>query len=187
MAIHEKIKELLENDDRVIKVDTLNKEAKKNITLIEMKRLNEMVPLINKGVEEALNEDNALVIIKDKTDVIVPVEEQIPTLTLMSENGTLIGEEVYDSEELEDLRNDPSVYFISEYFATYPNLSTPGEKQFFVVSQLRGELSCEDKIEELVSSLSIAAPSTKSDHYIKDMYEMEYTDRIITIILGYSL
>lgn len=186
MSITNEIIEILKKEDGIIKVEKLDDKAKKDITLLEMKRLNEMVPLINKGVEEALNEDNALVIIKDKTDIIIAVEEQIPTLTLMSENGTIIGEEIYDPEELEDLRNDPNVYFISEYFATYPNLSTPGEKQFFMVSQLRGELSCEDEIEELVSSLSIGAPSTETDHYIKDMFNMNYEDRIVTIIMGFS-
>lgn len=184
----DKVLEILENEERVIKVDLINDDKiKKDITQIEMKRLNEMVPLINKGVEEALNEEEAIIIIKDKTDIIVPDEELIPTLTLMSENGTLIGEEIYDPDELEDLREDPNVYFISEHFATYPNLSTPGEKQFFMVSQLRGELSCEKEIEELVSSLSIAAPSTETDHYIKDLYGMSYEDRIITILVGISI
>lgn len=157
----------------------MDDETKKNIAVLEMKRLNEMVPLINKGVEEALNEEVSLVLIRDKREIIVPEEELIPTLTLMSENGTVIGEEIYDPEELEELRDDPSVYFISENFATYPNLSSPGEKQFFVVSQLRGELSYEDTLEKLVSSLSIAAPSTETDHFIKDMYEMEYIDGIV--------
>jgi len=183
----DKIIELLKKEEKVIKVDMMDDETKKNITKIEMKRLDEMVPLINKGLEETLNEDNVLIIIKDKKDVVVADEDLIPTLTLMSENGTLIGEEIYDPEELEELREDPSVYFISEHFATYPNLSTPGEKQFFVVNQLRGELEYEEKIEEKVSSLSIASPSTGADHYIKDLYGMDYEDGIITIIVGVTL
>ena len=186
MSLDEKIFEILENEERVIKVDHMSDETKKALTLIEMKRLEEMVPLINRGFEECLEEENVLIIIKDKKDIILPDEELIPTLTLMSENGTLIGEEIYDPEELEELREDPNVYFISEHFATYPNLSTPGEKQFFVVNQLRGELECEEELEELVSSLSIAAPSTKADHYIKDLYKMDYEDGIITIVLGYT-
>lgn len=184
--VKEKIIEILKNEDGIIKVDILDDETKKALTQLEMKRLDEMVPLINKGFEETIQEKEVLVVIKDKRDIIVPDEELIPTLTLMSEKGTLIGEEIYDPEELEELQNDPDVYFISEHFATYPNLSIPGEKQFFVVSQLRGELSCEGKIETHVSSLSIAAPSTEADHYIKDIYGMDYEDRIITIIIGYT-
>ncbi len=183
----EKILELLLNEYRIIKADPMDDNDKKEILKIEMKRLNEMVPLINKGLEETLEEDEVIVLIKDKRDIIVPVEEQIPTLTLMSENGTLIGEEIYDPEELEELQNDPTVYFMSENFATYPNLSTPGEKQFFVVNQLRGELECEKEIENLVSSMSIAVPSTEADHYIKDIYGMDFEDRIITILLGYTI
>lgn len=183
---YDKIKEILEKEEGIMKVGFLNDETKKEITLLEMKRLNEMVPLINRGIEEALDEEEALVIIKDKRGLVVPEEELIPTLTLMSEKGTVIGEEIYDPEELEELRNDPSVYFISDNFATYPNLSTPGEKQFFVVSQLRGELSCESKLEEIVTSLSIAAPSTETDHYIKDLFEMDYEDGIVTMIIGFT-
>ena len=186
MSNLDEIMKILEDDERIIKVDVLTDEQKKDIISLEMKRLNELVPLINKGIEEVMKEEEILILIKDKTDIIIPVEDQIPTLTLMSESGTLIGEEIYDPEELEDLHNDPNVYFISENFATYPNLSTPGEKQFFMVGQLRGELSCEEKIEKIVSSLSIAAPSTETDHYIKDLYGMEYKDRIITIVLGFS-
>ena len=152
-----------------------------------MKRLKEMVPLINKGLEESFNEEYALIVIKDRRDIFLPDEELTPTLTLMSENGTLIGEEIYDPEELEELRADPNVYFISEHFATYPNLSTPGDKQFFVVNQLRGEMECEKKIEESVSSLSIATPSTEADHYIKDLYGMDYEDGMITIVVGVTL
>lgn len=183
----EEIIEILKQEDRVIKVDLLNDENKKTITKIEMTRLKEMVPLINKGLEETFNEEYALIVIKDKRDIFLPDEELIPTLTLMSENGTLIGEEIYDPEELEELRENPDVYFISEHFVTYPYLSTPGDKQFFVVNQLRGELECEEKIEKIVSSLSIATPSTEADHFIKDLYKMDYTDGVVTFVVGVTL
>lgn len=186
MSVLEKVKEILKSEEGIIVVDQMDDQTKKELTLIELKRLDEMVPLINKGFEETLEEDNVLIIIKDKTDIIVPDEELIPTLTLMSEGGTLIGEEIYDPEELEELQDDPNVYFISEHFATYPNLSKPGEKQYFVVNQLRGELDSEQEIEEIVSSLSIATPSTEADHHIKDIYGMDYQDGIITMILGFT-
>lgn len=186
MSLDDEILEILNGEENVIKVDHMDEKTKKDLTLIEMKRLNELVPLINKGFEECLEEENVLILIKDKTGILLEDEELIPTLTLMSENGTLIGEEIYDPEELEELREDPTVYFISEHFATYPNLSKPGEKQFFVVNQLRGDLECEDELEKLVSSLSIAVPSTEADHYIKDLYGMDYQDGIVTVILGYS-
>lgn len=186
MSLDDKILEILNGEENVIKVDHMDEKTKKDLTLIEMKRLNELVPLINKGFEECLEEENVLILIKDKTGILLEDEELIPTLTLMSENGTLIGEEIYDPEELEELKEDPTVYFISEHFATYPNLSKPGEKQFFVVNQLRGDLECEEELEKLVSSLSIAVPSTEADHYIKDLYGMDYQDRIVTVVLGYS-
>lgn len=183
----EEIIEIIKKEDRVIKVDIMDDECKKTITQLEMKRLEELVPLINRGLEETLKEEYALIVLKDKRDVFLEDEELIPTLTLMSENGTLIGEEIYDPEELEELREDPNVYFISEHFVTYPSLSTPGDKQYFVVNQLRGEMECEEKIEEIVSSLSIATPSTEADHYIKDLYDMDYVDGIITMVIGVTI
>ena len=183
----EEIIEILKGEDRVIKVEPINDEIKKAITKLEMKRLKEMVPLINKGLEETFKEEYVLIVIKDRKDIFLPDEELIPTLTLMSENGTLIGEEIYDPEELEELRENPNVYFISEHFVTYPYLSTPGDKQFFVVNQLRGEMECEEKIEKMVSSLSIATPSTETDHFIKDLFEMEYVDGIVTFLVGITL
>lgn len=183
----EEIIEIFKEEDRVIKVEQINDETKKAITKLEMKRLKEMVPLINKGLEETFEEEYVLIVIKDRKDIFLPDEELIPTLTLMSENGTLIGEEIYDPEELEELRENPNVYFISEHFVTYPYLSTPGDKQFFVVNQLRGEMECEEKIEKMVSSLSIATPSTETDHFIKDLFEMEYIDGIVTFLVGITL
>ena len=186
MKVKEKVAKILEKEEGIIKVSPMDEKTKKELTLLEMKRLEEMVPLINKGFEEAVNEENVYILVKDKTGITVPDEELISTLTLMSEDGTLIGEEIYDPEELEELKEDPNVYFISEHFVTYPHLSKPGMKQFFVVNQLRGELECEDEVEKLVSQLSIAAPSTEADHYIKDLFGMDYIDGIVTMIIGFT-
>ena len=181
-----KILNILRSKDRVLKAELMSDDLKKEITKLEMKRLDEMVPLINKGLKEALDEEEAIVVVIDKTDIILPDEELIPTLTLQSENGRIIGEEIYDPEELEELKNDPNVYFISEHFATYPNLSVPGEKQFFVVSELVGELDYEDELRDTVSHMVIAAPSTEAAHYIKDLFKIPQEERITTLIIGFT-
>lgn len=118
--IEDKLFDIIKNEGNIIVSDIMTDEMKKEVIKLEMKRLDEMVPLINKGLQEAFDLDSSIVIIQDKTNITLPVEELIPTLTLQSESGTIIGEEIYDPEELEEIRQDPSVYFISDNFPTYP-------------------------------------------------------------------
>lgn len=180
------ILDIIRREDRILHADIMDDKTKKDIVKLELKRLDEMIPLINKGLEEAFSLDYAIMVVKDKTGIVLPDEELIPTLTLQTEDGTIIGEEIYDPEELEDLREDPDAYFVSEHFVTYPNLSIGGQKQFFVVSQLYNEFECEDELRKSVSKLALAAPSTEADHYIKDIYNLDHESRITTIIIGFN-
>ena len=41
-------------------------------------------------------------------------------------------------------------------------------------------------LESLVSSLKVAVPSTGSDHYIKDCYDLAHDEAIGTLILGFT-
>ncbi|MBQ6219167.1 MAG: hypothetical protein IJJ47_05495 [Methanosphaera sp.] len=186
MSTEEKIIKLLKEDERVLIAELLNDEQKKEILKIEMKRLQETIPLINRSLQQAFDEEKAIVVIKDRTGIVIPDEELTPTLTLETDTGKIIGEEIYDPEELEDLRDDPEAYFISEHFVTYPNMPVAGEKQFFVVSELCNELENEDKIRESASSMVISAPSTEADHYIKDYYGISKEEKIVTIIIGFT-
>lgn len=185
MSKYDDLLDIIKEEKGVLVADIMPDDMKKEVLKLEMKRLDEMVPLINKGLQEAFDEEEAIIVVKHKPDTL-PDEELIPTLTLQSESGRIIGEEIYDEEELEELQNDPNVYFISEHFATYTNLSTPGEKQFFVVSALRGELECEEKIEKKVENMIIATPSTEADHYIKDCYNIPHEERIVTVVIGFT-
>lgn len=186
MNIEEEILEILNNEDKIILAKSLPDEYRKEILKLEMKRLNEMISLINKGLQEAFDKEHIIVVINDKRGYVIPDEDLIPTLTLQTESGKIIGEEIYDPDELEELQDDPEAYFISEHFVTYPNMSTPGEKQFFIVSELYDELECEKKIRSLSSKLVISAPSTEADHYIKDCYDISHEDRITTMIIGFD-
>lgn len=186
MNIEEKILELIRTEESIIVAEALPDEYKKGILKLEMKRLNEMIPVINESLNKAFEQEHVLILINDKRGYVIPDEELIPTLTLQTDSGKIIGEEIYDPEELEELKNDPEAYFISEHFVTYPNIPTSGEKQFFVVSELFGELECEEKIRSLVKTLVIAVPSTEADHFIKDCYGVSHEDRITTLIMGFT-
>ncbi len=152
-----------------------------------MKRLHEPIQVFNESLQEAFDKEEAMLIIADKQGEDIPIENLVPTLTLETDTGKIIGEEIYDPEELEMLKDDPKVVFLSEYFVTYPNMAIPGEKQFFVISELHNELRSEDKMEKCVSSMIISAPSTEADHYIKHYYNIPLNEKIVTLIVGFDV
>lgn len=92
--IEDKLFDIIKNEGNIIVSDIMTDEMKKEVIKLEMKRLDEMVPLINKGLQEAFDLDSSIVIIQDKTNITLPVEELIPTLTLQSESGIIIGEDI---------------------------------------------------------------------------------------------
>ena len=182
--------DLLLTDESILIAAPMSNEMKKEVLKLEMKRLEELVPFINKGMEEAFEEEDAIVVILDNTVKNERIDnsynEQDTSFTLRSESGQIIGETIMDEEELEELRNDPNVYFLSDNFVTYKNLTKPGEKQFFVMSSTTSSFFTDTHPESLVSSLTVAIPSTPSDHYIKDCFDLPHDEPIGTMIVGYT-
>lgn len=190
MSIQSEIIELLQTDDSIIIAAPMSDEMKKEVLKLEMKRLYELVPFINEGMEEAFEEENAIVVILDNTVKNERIDksyvEQNSSFTLRTESGQIIGETIMDEEELEELRDDPNVYFLSDNFVTYSNLTKPGEKQFFVMSSTTSSFFTDTNPEKLVSSLTVAIPSTPTDHYIKDCFDLPHDEPIGTMIVGYT-
>lgn len=181
---------LIKEEPGVMIAELMDDEMKKQVLQHEMKRLDELVPFINQGMEEAFEEDEAIVIIinnDEKVDRVIESYEQDNTsFTLRTESGQIIGETIYDEEELEELRDDPNVFFLSDNFVTYQNLATPGEKQFFVMSSTDSSFFTDKDLESLVSSIKVAIPSTITDHYIKDVFDISHEERIGTLIIGFT-
>lgn len=181
---------LIKEEPGIMIVELMTDEMKKQVLQLEMKRLEELVPFINQGMEEAFEEEQALVVVIDnnkKEDrTIESYEEEEASFTLRTESGQIIGETIYDEEELEDLRDDPNVFFLSDNFVTYNNLAKPGEKQFFVMSSATSSFLTDKDLESLVSSLKLAIPSTGSDHYIKDHFNLSHEEEIGTFIIGFT-
>ena len=190
MSIKSDIIALLLTDESIMIAAPMSDEMKKQILKLEMKRLEELVPFINEGMEEAFEEEDAIVVILDNTVKNERIEnsydEQDSSFTLRTESGQIIGETIMDEEELEELRNDPNVFFLSDNFVTYSNLSKPGEKQFFVMSSTKSSFFTDTNPESLVSSLTVAIPSTETDHYIKDCFDLPHDEPIGTMIIGYT-
>ena len=190
MSIKSDIIALLLTDESIMIAAPMSDEMKKQVLKLEMKRLEELVPFINEGMEEAFEEEDAIVVILDNTVKNERIEnsydEQDTSFTLRTESGQIIGETIMDEEELEELRNDPNVFFLSDNFVTYSNLSKPGEKQFFVMSSTKSSFFTDTNPESLVSSLTVAIPSTETDHYIKDCFDLPHDEPIGTMIIGFT-
>ncbi|MBR0471914.1 MAG: hypothetical protein IJI98_04370 [Methanosphaera sp.] len=180
----------IEEEPGVMIVELMTDDMKKQVLQHEMKRLDELVPFINQGMEEAFKEEEALVIVLNNDErperEMGPEDVDNNSFTLRTASGQIIGETIYDEEELEDLRNDPNVFFLSDNFVTYNNLATPGEKQFFVMTSSTSSFFTDEDLESMVTSLKVAVPSTGTDHYIKDCFELSHEERIGTLIIGFT-
>ena len=190
MSVQTDLINLIKEEENVMIAEIMTDEMKKQVLEHEMKRLEELVPFINEGMKEAFDEEEAIVIVIDNTKKSSRVENSYETrdtsFTLRNESGKIIGETILDEEELEDLREDPNVFFLSDNFVTYNNLTVPGEKQFFVMSSTTSDFFTSKDLESLVSSLKVAVPSTGSDHYIKDCYDLAHDEAIGTLIIGFT-
>ena len=185
--IEDKLFDIIKNEGNIIVSDIMTDEMKKEVIKLEMKRLDELVPFINKGMEDAFNEEEALVLIKKHDpNHKREIKSDNSTFTLRTENGDIVGETITDEEELEELRNDPSVYFLSDNFVTYTNIGMPNQKQFFVMEGETSDFITNKDIDSTVKSLVVALPSTQTDHYIKDYYNIPHDEDIGTIIIGFT-
>lgn len=190
MSKRDELIEAIKKDKAVIIAEIMDDNMKKGVLEYEMKRLNELVPFINQGVEEAFQEEEAIIIVRDNTvptnHVPRSYEEGEASFTLRTESGKILGESITDEEELEDLRDDPDVTFLSENFVTYNNVIAPGEKQFFVMSSASSNFFTDEDLESIVSSLTVGVPSTETDHYIRDCFDLEHDAEIGTLIIGFT-
>lgn len=178
----------IKKDEGTLNVEIMSDDMKKQVLAIEMDRSKEIIPVINEGLNDAFKEKEIAVIVKNNSNK--KVENNIiplPSLTLLTESGKLIGEEIYDEEELENLHQREDVYFVSDNFVTYTNVkSAQGEKQFFKVSSLNNNLLDNQDINKQLDSLIIALPSIHTNYYIKEHYGYKHEDEIGTIIIGFT-
>ena len=62
----------------------------------------------------------------------------------------------------------------------------PNQKQFFVMEGETSDFITNKDIDSTVKSLVVAIPSTQTDHYIKDYYNIPHDEDIGTIIIGFT-
>jgi len=190
MSKTEELLEAIRADKATLIAEIMDDDMKKGVLECEMRRLDELIPFVNKGMEEAFQEQEAIIIVRDNT---IQTERTNDTsgsddssFTLQTESGKIIGETILDEEELEELRDDPTVTFISENFVMYNNLALPGEKQFFLMTSTNSDFFTDADLESIVSSLKVAIPSTETDHFIRDCFELEHDAHIGTLVVGFT-
>ncbi|MCI5866494.1 MAG: hypothetical protein SOZ23_01225 [Methanosphaera sp.] len=181
------ILDIMRNEDHVVVAELMDDDMKRDVLAYEMKRLDEVVPFLNKGLQEALDKQEAIVIIKEfDYEPGDQLTGESSALTLRTESGKIIGEMVYDEDEIEYLKGDPTAYFISDNFVTYSDPTAVGEKQFFVFEGEDSSFITDKDLESTVESLIVGVPSTETDHYIRDRFNLSSERKLGTLIIGFT-
>lgn len=173
---------LIREDEKIIIAEMLPNEIKKNVLQFEMKRSKEVVPFINKGVHQAFNEAEQMIIVRKSYDEKY-FSENNANLTLKTERGQIVGEEINDEEILAELRQRDDVRFLSDNFVKFTNpIRELGEKEYFELSSAKIELITSVNLKEYFSSVTVGLPSIESVDYIKNCFKIPNKKYIIAII-----
>lgn len=168
----------------VLDVQRLSDEDRRSLLEMESSRDGDVIPVINKGLEECLNREICLILLKNENFRIAPT----PTVLLVTDKGRILGQELLSPKEKEIYHDRGDVYFLSDDFILFkPNKTldrTLNEKEFFLLPPVPfPELEEFHEISEVIS----CSPSTMGDSYLKEKYGYPQDPHIATIIVGFSL
>lgn len=168
----------------VLDVQELSDEDKEALLEIESSREEDMIPVVNTGLEECMKKDFYLVVLKNEEFRRPP----IPTVLLVTDKGRVLGQELISPEEKEKYQNRKDAYFLSPEFVIFkPDDATRSmqkEKEFFLLPSVPfPELEDIEWISDVVS----CSPSTTGDSYLKDKYGYPQDPHIATILVGFSI
>ena len=107
MAVKKAIK-IIKKMKGVIDVQELSDEDIKSLLELESSIKEDMIPVINIGLEECLKRDFYLVMLKNKEFRSAPE----PTLLLITDKGRILGHELISPEEKEKYQGRDDVYFL---------------------------------------------------------------------------
>jgi len=167
----------------VLGVQLLSKEDKNDLLKIEAFQKDDIIPVINEGLNECLNREFCLVMFKT-SEFRIPPE---PTVILKTDTGRILGQEIISSEDRENYTNHDNVILLSKNFILFKpeNIFSRDikEKQQFILPPIPfPELNSVNEIFDVVSG----TPSTKGDEYIKNNYGCPQDPKIATVLIGFS-
>lgn len=166
----------------VLGVEIVSEEDKKVLLGIETARNDDIIPVINQGLNECLNKEFCLVLFKTGEFRIPPR----PTVILKTDHGRILGHELISDEDREKYVGRDDVYFLSTNFILFkPEKGISGgiEKELFVLPPIPfPELNNISGISDIVSG----TPSTKGDEYIKNRHGYTKDPSKATVLIGFS-
>lgn len=179
----DKVTKALEDLGGTLKIKKLSNEDIATLIDIESNRDNDIIPVINEGLKECFRRDHSIVLFKN-SHFRLPSG---PTLFLVTEDGNILGHDIFTEEEKEKYREDERAYFLSDDFVIFKedikNKDFKPKKQYFILPPVPfPELNEFEIVADVVSS----SPSAESDIYLKRKYGVPEDPKIATIIVSFS-
>ena len=167
----------------VLDVQELSKTNKKALLKIESIRKDDIIPVVNEGLNECLKKEFCLVMLK--TDEFRNPSK--PTVLLVTDKGRILGRELISIEDKEKYSDQDNVYFLSNNFIVFkPDKMTRSagiEKELFLLPTIPfPELNEIEEISDVISG----SPSTMGDTYIKNKFSYPDNPRLATIIVAFN-
>ena len=176
----------------VLDVGVLNDEVKKNVIKIEMEKAGEIIPVINMGVNECLNRDYTVAIIKNASFRPPPTA----TVQLVDNKGNLLGEEIVSTYQKKKYKEDKKAKLINPDFVLLKdqkdieedlktdNLEKNPTKQAFVLPPVQFI-----EVEELEDTCDVvsSSPDPLADLYLKKVFNFEDDPKLASILVGFNV
>lgn len=176
----------------VLDVGVLTDEVRKNVLKIEMDKAGELIPVINMGVNECLNRDYTVAIIKNASFRPPP----IATVQLVDNKGNLLGEEIVSNNQKKKYKEDEKAKFINPDFVLLKdqkdieedlkteNLEKNPTKQAFVLPPVQFI-----EVEELEDTCDVvsSSPDPLADLYLKEVFNFEDDPKLASILVGFNI
>lgn len=185
----EKVLEVLRDCRGVLAIKVLTEEEKKRILHIESEIEARIVfglcKSLNKGLRETLKRKYTVVLVIQTSDFDYPHH---PYMNIISRDQ-VIGKLVYDKEKIQELREDPSNFFLwDNFFINRKKLPRDLEER----RKMRAVYLAREPL-QLMGMQSIAdavfgAPSTQGDTLIKRMLDIKSDSTTIgTCLVGFDI
>lgn len=176
----------------VLDVGVLTDEVRKNVLKIEMDKAGELIPVINMGVNECLNRDYTVAIIKNASFRPPPTA----TVQLVDNKGNLLGEEIVSNNQKKKYKEDEKAKFINPDFVLLKdqkdieedlkteNLEKNPTKQAFVLPPVQFI-----EVEELEDTYDVvsSSPDPLADLYLKEVFNFEDDPKLASILVGFNI
>lgn len=175
---------IINNLDGVINVHELSDEDRDAINKIESDREKDLIPVVNKGLNECLMRDVCLLVVKNTKYSNPPTFSH--DMLLVTDKGRILGK-LLAPEDIEKYQGRDDVYFLSKDFILFKSdktLSSRGqEKQFFLIPSAQfPELEDIEGVMDVVAS----SPSKTSYAYLGDKYGYGSDEATATLIVAFN-